>query len=184
MRQFGVVFLFLITLAAASTAMAQPNDRIPRGIEALRQQASSKTDLTLDHSMLILASKLEPDNEGLRRVIAGVSGISIHSYRFPGAGQYDLDSLSSVKADYQAAGWKQLMNNHENSGGQGVLDLWVRLENNAISDVAILLVKSDEIDFVAVAGSLSPLDISHLSGHFGIPKIEGGVLVPNSERRP
>jgi hypothetical protein len=28
--------------------------------------------------MLVLASKLEPDDEDLRRVIAGVSGISVH----------------------------------------------------------------------------------------------------------
>ena len=134
--------------------------------------------------MLVFASKLDPDNEDLRRVIAGVRGLSVHSYHFPGPWMYDPGALSSVKEEYHAAGWKQLVNNHEKGGGPGVTDLWIRLENNAISNVAILLARSNEVNFIVVSGSISPLDLSHLGGHFGIPKIEGGVVVPNTERRP
>jgi len=65
-----------------------------------------------------------------------------------------------------------------------VSDLWVRWENNAISNVAILLARSNEVKFVVVSGSISPVDLSHLGGHFGIPKIEGGVVVSNTERLP
>jgi len=53
-----------------------------------------------------------------------------------------------------------------------------------VSNVAILLARANEINFIVVSGSISPLDLSHLGGHFGIPKIDGGVVVPNSERRP
>jgi hypothetical protein len=59
----------------------------------------------------------------------------------------------------------------------------VRLENNAISNVAILVARSSEVDFFVVSGSISPIDLAHLGGHFGIPKIEGGVEVPNTARR-
>jgi hypothetical protein len=48
----------------------------------------------------------------------------------------------------------------------------------------VLLAKANEVDFAEISGSISPVDISHLGGHFGIPKIEGGVVVPNTERRP
>jgi len=178
------VFVVLIAISAAKLAEAQQHEWIPQGIEALRQSASSKTEFTLDHSMLIFASKLDQDNEDLRRVIAGVSVISIRSYHFPGHWTYDPGTLSSVKAEYHAAGWKQLLNNHEKGGGLGATDLWIRLENNAISNVAILLARSNEVNFILVSGSVSPLDLSHLGGHFGIPKIEGGVLVPNADRRP
>jgi len=77
-----------------------------------------------------------------------------------------------------------VMNNHEKDGGPGMTDLWIRLENNAISNVAVLLARSNEVTLVLVSGSISPLDLSHLGGHFGIPKIEGGVVVPNTTRRP
>jgi hypothetical protein len=185
MRLSRIVLVVLIAISAAKlTEAQQPHEWIPQGIEALRQGASSKTEFTLDHSMLVFASKLDPDNEDLRRVIAGVNGVSVHSYHFPGRWMYDPAALSSVKEEYHAAGWKQVVNNHEKDGGPGVTDLWVRLQNNAISNVAILVARSNEVNFIVVSGSISPLDLSHLCGHFGIPKIEGGVVVPNTERRP
>jgi hypothetical protein len=182
-------FVALIAICACGLAQAQTqHEWIPEGIDALRQSASSKTEFTLGHSMLVFASKLDPDNEDLRRVIAGVSGVSVHSYRFQGAWTYDSQALNGVKDDYRAAGWKHVVNhevvNHEKDAGSGATDVWVRLENNAISNVAFLLTKSREVDFVVVSGSISPLDLSHLGGHLGIPKIEGGVMAPNTTRRP
>jgi hypothetical protein len=183
-RLFRTVFVALIVISGARLTEAQQHDGIPRGIEALRQSASSKTEFTLDHSMLVFASKLDPDNEELRRVIAGVSGVSVHDYRFPQRWTYDLEALNSVKQEYHTAGWKQVVNNHDKGGSQGVTDLWVHFENKAISNVAILLARSNEVNFIVISGSISPLDLSHLGGHFGIPKIEGGVLVPNAEQHP
>ena len=177
--------LFLILVAAFSTTLtwAQQPSEVPRGIEALQQGASSKTEFTLDHSMLVLASKLDSNNDDLRRVIAGVSGVSVHRYRFPEARMYDPGVFNAVKNEYHAAGWKQLMNNHQRKDGTGVTNLWIRFQNNAISNVAVLVARADEVTLITVSGSISPLDLSHLGGHFGIPKIEGGVEVPNSVSR-
>ena len=190
MKLIRIIFVVLLAAFAAklTEGQQQPQDWVPRGVEALRESASSKTEFTLDHSMLVFASKIDPDNEDLRRVIAGVSGVSVHSYRFPGAWTYDAQAVSSLKEEYRAAGWKHVVNhevvNHEKDAGSSATDVWVRLENNAISNVAFLLTKSREVDFVVVSGSISPLDLSHLGGHLGIPKIEGGVMVPNTTRRP
>ena len=178
--------LLVVVLAVSSvkfSAAQQQNIWIPQGIAALQQSASSKSEFTFDHSMLVLASKLDQDDDDFRRVIAGISGVSIHRFHFPGAWQYDPGALSSVKDEYRAAGWKQVMNNHDKNGSAGASDLWVRFENNAISNVAILMARPNEVNFVVIAGSISPLDISHLGGHLGIPRIEGGVVVPNSGRR-
>jgi uncharacterized protein DUF4252 len=185
MRFFRIFLVVLIAISAVQLTQAQQQrEWMPQGIEALGQSASSKTEFTLDHNMLVFASKLDPDNEDLRRVIAGVSGLSVHSYHFPGRWMYDPEALSAVKDEYHAAGWKQLMNKREKDGGSGVSDLWIRFENKAISNVAILLARSNEVNFIVVSGSISPLDLSHLGGHFGIPKIEGGVMVPNTGQRP
>jgi len=87
MRLFHVAFAALIAISASQLATAQPmDDGVPQAVEALRQSASSKTEFTLDHDMLVFASKLDPDNDDLRRVIAGVNGVSVHSYRFSGPG--------------------------------------------------------------------------------------------------
>src|SRR5579872_6724385 len=111
MRFCRIVFVVMITMAAAKLTEAQQlHESVPQGVEALRQDASSKTEFTLDHSMLVFASKLDPDDEDLRRVIAGVSGLSVHRYHFPGAWNYDLGALNSVKQEYHTGGWKQLVN--------------------------------------------------------------------------
>src|ERR1700741_2340341 len=178
--------LSLIVVAAFSANLTwaqQPSDEVPPSIAALRQNASSKTEFTLDHSMLVLASKLDSNDDDLRRVIAGVSGVSVHRYRFPDAGMYDPEALDAVKHEYHSAGWKQLMNNHRRRDGTGVTNLWIRFQNNAVSNVAVLVARADEVTLITVSGSISPIDLSHLSGHFGIPKIEGGVEMPNSVSR-
>jgi hypothetical protein len=160
----------------------QSQEWTPRGLEVLRKGASSKTEFTLDHSMLVMAAKVDPDNEDLRRVIAGVNRVSVHRFRYATGSTYDAQALQSMKEEYHSTGWRQVMHD-ENVAGQGVTNLWLRLENNAVSDVAVLLVKPAEVDLISISGSISPVDLMHLSGHFGIPKIEGGVRVPNTAPR-
>lgn len=183
MKNF-VLLAALAVLVASPPAFSQSQptyEQVPQGIEALQASALSRTDLTLDHSMLVFASKLDADDD-LQRVIAGVNGVSIHRYRYSEPGMYDPAAIQSLKDAYHASGWKQLVNKHERDGG-GVTDVWLRFQNNAISNVAVLVAHPTEVTFITVSGSISPLDLFHLGGHFGIPKIEGGVTVPGPERR-
>jgi len=183
MRLFRIVALLTIGICAVPFTQAQLQQpvAVPQGLDALRQMASSKTEFTLDHSMLVFASKLDPGDEDLQRVIAGISGVSVHSFRFSRPWVYDPAVLDSVRSEYGSGGWKQMLNNHDKSG-QGTNNVWVRFENNAISNVAMLFTRANEVDYVVVSGSISPMDLSHLGGHFGIPRIEGGVMVPNDRR--
>lgn len=183
MKLFHIAVLSLIMTSAAAFSQTQ-QDWVPRGIEGLGQNASSRTEFTLDHSMLVLASKLDQDDEDLRRVIAGVDGVSVHSYRFPKPGMYDSEALKSVRQQFRTAGWQHMVGKHDKNGGPGATDLWIHFENNAIRNVAVLLTGEKQLNLIAVSGSISPLDLFHLSGHFGIPKIEGGAVVPapNSDR--
>ena len=182
MRTFRVPLLSLFVILGTVLSQAQMPQVgfTPQALDVFRQNASSKTEFTLDHSMLVFASKLDQDNEDLRRVIAGVNGVSVHSYHFPEPWMYDPALLDSVKEEYHAAGWKQLVNKRDKDGEPGISDVWIRFENNAISNIAMLFARRNEVSFIEVSGSISPLDLSHLGGHFGIPKIEGGVKVPNT----
>ena len=158
-------------------APGHPEEWVPEGIIVLGQNASSRTEFTLNHSMLVLASKLDQSNEDLRRVILGVNGVSVHSFRFPGAVSFDPATMDSISQEYREAGWQRLVSKHK--GDAGVMtDLWVRLDQTAIRDIAVLSVGARQLNFVSVSGSISPLDLLHLSGHFGIPQMDGGVVVP------
>ena len=121
MRLSNVAFLVLITGSIATSSHAQQQDWIPQGIESLGQNASSRTEFTLDHSMLVFVSKLDQDDEDLRRVIAGVDGVSVHSYRFPKSGMYDSEILNSVHQQFHAAGWKHMVSTHDKDAVQAQL---------------------------------------------------------------
>jgi len=175
---FSRIIFFVLVTACAALAQTQQQEWIPQGIESLGQNASSRTEFTLDHSMLVLASKLDQDDEDLRRVIAGVDGVSVHRFRFRTSGMYDPETLDSVRQQYHAAGWKHMVSTHDKDGGSGATDLWIHFENNVIRNIAVLFAAQNQLNFIAVSGSISPIDLLHLAGHFGIPKIEGGAVVP------
>jgi hypothetical protein len=172
------ILFFAIAISFSSLAPAQVSpDWTPQALHSLGLNASSRTEFSLDHSMLVLASKLDQDDQDLRRVVAGIDGVSVHEFRFHGAATYDPEALNAVVQEYHAAGWKRLVNNHSKNGYPGETDLWLHFENNAVRRIAILHAGESQIDFVEVSGSISPLDLLHLAGHFGIPKIEGGVVL-------
>jgi Domain of unknown function (DUF4252) len=173
-----ILSLVLISISAALAQTEQPN-WVPQALESLGQNASSRTEFTLDHSMLVLASKLDQDDENLRRVIAGVDGVSVHRFRFQTAAMYDPEILNSVRQQYHAAGWQHMAGGHDKKGGPGATDLWIRFENNTIRNIAVLFAGPNQINFISVSGSISPIDLLHLAGHFGIPRIEGGVVLPS-----
>ena len=157
-----------------------PQNWFPQDIENLGQYATSRTEFSFDHSMLVLASKNDQDDDSLRRVIAGIDGISVHRFKYQGPGVYDPQILNAVRRDYSMAGWQHISKAHEKYGYPGGTDLWIHLDHNTIRNIAFLVARADQVAFVSVSGSISPIDLLHLAGHFGIPKIEGGVVVQDS----
>ncbi|HEV2697521.1 MAG TPA: DUF4252 domain-containing protein [Terriglobales bacterium] len=179
---FLLSFLLTTSAAIAQTQAAQQNwapqqNWFPQEIESLGQYASSRTEFSLDHNMVVLASKADQEDDSLRRVIAGVDGISVHRFKFQGGGMYDPRILSTVRQEYQTAGWQHLADAHDKYGYPKATDLWLHFDHNTIRNIAVLFTGADQVSFVSVSGSISPIDLLHLAGHFGIPRIGGGVVV-------
>ena len=168
---------FFILISAAWPQTPQQN-WIPQEIAALGQNASSRSEFSFDHSMLVLASKSDQNDEGFRRVIAGLEGISVHRFRFQEPAAYDPGLLSSLRQQYSTAGWQHLASAHPHEAGPGTTEVWLRFEKQIIRNIAVLRAGPNQINFVAVACAISPLDLLHLAGHFGIPTVEGGVVLP------
>lgn len=195
-RGFSPVTAFFLCALLCGMAAAQapaqnwvPQNFVPQAIAALGQNAASRTEFTLDHNMLALASKTDQSDDSVRRIIAGLDGVSVHRFHYQGAGAYDPALLNDVRQQYRGAGWQHVTVAHDKDGGSGATDLWLHFENNTIRNVAVLAAGRDQVNFVTVSGAISPLDLFHLAGHFGIPKIEGGVVLPappnaNAQPRP
>jgi hypothetical protein len=172
--------------AAVQGAAPGAEDRrewVPEGIVAIGRLANSRTEFTLDRTILKFATMLDKNNPDLQRVIAGVNGVSVHSFRFAQGFAPDPAVMASIGQQYQQAGWMHLVKKRKNDTGE-TTDLWVKLDQTSIRDVAVLMVRARQVDFVSASGSVTPLDLLHLSGHFGIPKMDGGMAVPVPGTRP
>jgi len=174
---FPVVFIASAALAQTQPSPLQQN-WFPQEIEAFGQTATSRTEFSFDHSMLVMKSKMDQDDDSLMRVIAGIDGISVHRFKFEGPGMFDPRILGDIRHEYNIAGWQHIGNAHDKYGYPKGADVWVHLDHNTIRNVAVLFTAANQVNFFSVSGSISPVDLLHLSGHLGIPKIQGGVVVP------
>ena len=65
-----------------------------------------------------------------------------------------------------------------------ITDLWLHFSGPDIDQVTVLVRSTREMSLVQVAGDLRTLDLIHLSGHFGIPRVDpNAVMVPAPDGR-
>jgi hypothetical protein len=165
--------------APVAASQAYPDDTwIPQGMEALARRATFHTDFTFDKSMLDMANNFVGDEE-TRQAIAKLRGISVHSYKFSAPGLYDPSALDAVRAQYRDRGWKHLVTSQSYvaTPSQARTDVWVRFEHANVEGMVLLVANQTNLNLVAINGTLSPLDLLHLRGHFGIPRFSGDDLV-------
>jgi hypothetical protein len=93
---------------------------------------------------------------------------------------YDPRILADVRQQYRAAGWQHVSGSRSRDGGPGATDIWVRLDNMTIRNIAVLSAGPNQVNFVSVSCAISPVDLAHLGGHFGIPQVQGGVAMPRA----
>ncbi len=153
---------------------------VPQGMATLAQQASTHTDFTFDRSMLMLAGKLGNVDATTRQVIARLDGIAVHLYRFPSRDAYSPATIQSIRAQYEALGWKHFTTTKKETALDGQTashtDVWLNMHGINIAGAAILLAGPSEVNLIAIQGDLSTLDILHLRGHFGIPQFPAEAL--------
>jgi hypothetical protein len=169
------------TPAAAPDQAPQsyPDDNwIPQGMDVLGRRATFHTDFTFDKSMLDAANNFLGDDE-TRPVIAKLRGISVHSYKFSAPGLYSTSDLDAVEAQYHNRGWKHLVTSQSYVAKpeQTRTDVWVRFDHAEVEGMVLVVANQTNLNLVAINGTLSPLDLLHLRGHFGIPKFSGDSLV-------
>ncbi|MGA7316764.1 MAG: DUF4252 domain-containing protein [Silvibacterium sp.] len=184
-RLAGFVFLtllatapFLVQAQQSNSAQSYPDDTwIPRGMDALGNHASFHTDFTFDKAMLDMANNFVGDEE-THRVVAKLRGISVHSFRYPAPGLYDTRALNTVRSQYHDRGWKHLVTSEGHGLAKpGHSDVWIRFEHGDVEGLVLLVADEKNLNLVAINGEISPVDLLHLRGHFGIPKFSGDDFV-------
>ena len=187
MIRLAAALLFAASLASASAQPGPPPGVVTHQLEALSDQPATHTGFTFDRSMMQVAQDLLQSNGmDAGHAAAAITGISFDTYHYPRPAFYEPEAMAALKHDYDASGWKHLVDAHGN-GGPGeqaqpsgmITDLWLHFNGPNINAVTVLTRSSREMSVVQLTGSLRPLDLLHLSGHFGIPRVDpDAVMVP------
>jgi hypothetical protein len=180
--------LFALALSTA-VAIAQPPAGPPANIHDsfmnLADQPASHTAFSFDRTMLQIAQNLLLSNGvDANRAAAALTGISIDNYRYPRPAFYTPETMSAIIASYNAAGWKHLVNGNHDPANTAqphttVTDLWLHFTGPDINGITVLTRSPRDMSVINITCELRPLDLVHLSGHFGIPKVDpNAVMVP------
>lgn len=163
--------------AANPDADPVPLEWVPPALTQLSSQAPVKSNFTLDRTMLGIAAGLVPDSDApTRQAINKLNGVSVHTMRFGEAGIPDEAAVEAIRASYHLRGWKHLVttSDHGSPLHNGTTDVWVVLDGTNVRGAVVLAETPRSLTLVTVAGNLSPVDLMHLRGHFGIPKLDSG----------
>src|SRR5579862_1198182 len=151
----------------------------PPALAQLSTQATMKESFTLDRTMLELAAGMAGDNdEDDRRAIRKLDGVSVHTMRFGDAAILEEGALESIRAAYHVRGWKHLVTTSQAGGAvrNNTTDVWVVMDGMNLRGAVVLASTPRSLTLVTVAGNLSPVDLLHLRGHFGIPRFDSNSL--------
>jgi hypothetical protein len=162
---------------AGSELSPVPLEWVPPALSQMSAQATGKTSFTLDRSMLSAAAGLTGDvDEDTKHAIGKLDGVSVHVLRF-NDGMEDPVLLGEIRDAYHVPGWKHVISEgHGSEYRDNATDVWVVMEGANLRGAVVLVQSPKSITLATVAGNLSPVDLLHLRGHFGIPRFDGDEL--------
>jgi hypothetical protein len=192
MMRFAVVLLFVASAAAQPVSPPPPTPppvSLTHQLEALTDEPATHTGFNFDRSMMQVAQNLLQSNGmDAGRAAAAITGVNVDTYHYQRPAFYDPEALNGLKHLYDSDGWKHLLEASGKGGNPSqplgmITDLWLHFNGPNINAVTVLTRSSREMTVVQLTGSLRPLDLLHLSGHFGIPRVDpNAVMVPDPDR--
>ncbi len=162
---------------------AGPN--LQQQLASLSDQPATHSGFVFDHNMLGFAQGvLEAQGMDEARAKAALKGIEIDNYRYHQPAFYTPEAMAALIETYHQTGWKHLVNANQTPQNTAqprgtATDLWVHFSGTNIDGLTVLTRASKMMNVVQVSCDLRPVDLMHLGGHFGIPKVDpNAVMVP------
>ena len=185
----SAIFVLALGLASVMQAQrsAQPLPSIPDTVANLADQPATHTGFTFDRSTIeSIMQQVGPDGA---RAAAALASISFDTYHYKQPAFYTPEAMHALIESYRAAGWKHMVNGNQSPANSAQpttdsTDLWLHFSGADIDHVTVLIRQPKNMNLIQVAGDLRPLDLIHLSGHFGIPRVDpNAVMVPAPDGR-
>ncbi|MBV9759099.1 MAG: DUF4252 domain-containing protein [Acidobacteriaceae bacterium] len=143
------------------------------GLDRLAAKAKEAVDVTLDTSMLQLASGFlspnDPDQARVKKLVAKLKGVYVRSFEFDRDGEYSPSDVEGIRASVKGPGWTRIVGVKEMKGGEDS-EVYLKKDGNQLAGIVVIVAEPKELTVVDIDGPIDPQELSELGGHMGIPK--------------
>ena len=162
-------------LAACVAPLWAQEFKLPANLDRLSAKAENSVEVTLDGSLLRLASRFlsdqDHDQAKAKKLMAGLEAIYVRSFEFAGDGGYDMADVDAVRAQLRAPAWSRIVGVKSKRCGKDA-DVYLKTtENGQIGGIVVISAEPRQLTVVNIAGTLDPAKVVDLSGRFHIPEL-------------
>jgi len=164
-------------MGASAPAFGQ-NPRLKiNNLEKLSSKAAEVIDVTLDGSLLKLASKFISPEEGedeaeVKELIKDLKGIYVKSFEFDKEGEYSEADVESIRTQLSAPAWSRIVGVRSKDDKENA-EVYLMTEGEAknILGLAIITAEPKELTVVNIVGPIDLEKLGALEGKMGIPRM-------------
>lgn len=165
-----------ILLAAAVMPLMAQEIKLPANFDKLAAKADETVDVRLDGAMLKLAGRFlsgkGEDEARTKKTLSNLESITIRSYEFSSAGQYDAADVDAVRAQVKGPQWSRIVGVISKKDGDNADVYFKDAGNGNLGGIVVLCAEPKSLTIVIIAGVLDPAELGDLGGHFGIPELD------------
>ncbi len=164
----------LVLIAAPVASHAQAGRIELPSFDSLASKATSSVNISLDPSLLMLATQFmdnDPDAAAVKDVVSGIEGIYVRSFQFATDNAYPRSDVDRVRKQIDVAGWKKVISIHKSPENEDV-DVSMLRQNNRVQGLVIIATNPRKFTIVNIVGSVDLAKLSKLQGKFGVPNLQ------------
>lgn len=176
----GAIRRFFLTATvmglAAMPALCADDVKMPVNLERLAARATETVDVTLDRSLLELASKFlsndDPDDVKIKQIVGKLKGVYVRSFEFDKDSQYSMDDVQPLRDQLKGAPWSRILSDRSKNE---IVEVYVKRDGDKVGDLVMIDAEPKELTVVHIDGLIDMNELSQLGGHMGIPKIDRAI---------
>lgn len=160
-------------VAGAAPAFAQGARLQLPDLSGLAAASRESVDVTLDRSLLGLATAFlgdRDDERDVKALLQDVDGIYVKSFQLKPDAAYPTSQIEALRSQLSTGKWTRIVNVQE--AGEKGTEVCFWMDNGVPGGVAILVTEPRELTIVNIVGKIDLGRLRKLEGQFGIPKIK------------
>ena len=166
----------IATFMLAAAPLWAQEFKLPANLDRLSAKAENSVEVTLDGSLLRMASRFlsdqDRDQARAKKLMAGLEAVFVRSFEFAGDGGYDIADLDAVRTQLREPGWSRIVGVKSKRCSKDA-DVYLKTaENGQLVGIVVIAAEPRQLTVVNIVGTFDPAKMVDLGGRFHIPELE------------